>query len=118
MTEKITKSWIEKGIHQRAVNRFEKEIMEIGLSLSRSVLGELEFKNKPTDNYSAFKLSDLDHRYTTAEKVEAVFKTNFKDYDNFKIKKIAEYEEEETDRLLSSIDGLKDFIEEDRETRW
>lgn len=117
MTEKITKSWIEKAIHQKAVNRFEKEIVETGLSLSRSILKDLEFKNEPADNYSASKLSDLDHRYTTAERTEAFFKTNFKDYDNFKIKKIAEYEEEETDRLLSSIDGLKDFIE-DRDTRW
>ncbi|MDK7067322.1 hypothetical protein QP359_02260 [Lactobacillus paragasseri] len=120
MTEKITKSWIEKAIHQRAVNRFEKEIIETGLSLSRSILKDLEFKNEPADNYSAFKLSDLDHGYA-AERVEAVFeavfKTNFKDYDAFKIRKIAEYEKEETDRLLSSIDGLKDFIE-DRETRW
>lgn len=118
MAEKITKSWIEKAIHQRAVNRFEKEIIETGLSLSRSILKDFEFKNEPAGNYSAFKLRDLDHGYTTAERVEALFKTNFKDYDNFKIKKIAEYEEEETDRLLSSIDGLKDFIEEDRETRW
>jgi len=116
MTEKITKSWIEKAIRQKAVDRFEKEIIEIGLSLSRSVLRDLEFKNKPADYY-AFKLSDLNHKYTTAEKAEAVFKTNFKDYDNFKIRKIAEYEKEETDQLLSSIDGLKDFIE-DRETRW
>lgn len=51
------------------------------------------------------------------KRVEALFKTNFKDYDNFRIEKIAEYEKEETDRLLSSIDGLKDFIE-DRKTRW
>ena len=38
MTEKITKSWIEKAIHQKAVDRFEKEIIKTGLSLSRSIL--------------------------------------------------------------------------------
>ncbi|MCR1916228.1 hypothetical protein NSA03_02705 [Lactobacillus taiwanensis] len=117
MTEKITKSWIEKAIHQKAVDRFEKEIIKTGLSLSRSILKDLEFENEPADNYRAYKLSDFDHGYITAERVEAFFKTNFKDYDNFRIEKIAEYEKEETDRLLSSIDGLKDFIE-DRETRW
>lgn len=117
MTEKITKSWIEKAIHQKAVDRFKKEIIKTGLSLSRSILKDLEFENEPADDYYTFKLRDLDHEYTTAKRVEALFKTNFKDYDNFRIEKIAEYEKEETDRLLSSIDGLKDFIE-DRETRW
>lgn len=117
MTEKITKSWIEKAIHQKAVDRFEKEIIKTGLSLSRSILKDLEFENEPADDYCTFKLRDLDYEYTTAKRVEALFKTNFKDYDNFRIEKIAEYEKEETDRLLSSIDGLKDFIE-DRETRW
>lgn len=117
MTEKITKSWIEKAIHQKAVDRFEKEIIKTGLSLSRSILKDLEFENEPADDYYTFKLRDLDHEYTTAKRVEAIFKTNFKDYDNFRIEKIAEYEKEETNRLLSSIDGLKDFIE-DRETRW
>ena len=40
----ITKSWIEKRIHEKAVNRYENEINQAYNDLKDSVVGELSIK--------------------------------------------------------------------------
>lgn len=104
----ITKSWIEKRIHEKAVNRYENEINQAYNDLKDSVLGELSIKNPP--EYCQHPLKSLNEDYCDSK--EKQFSAIFKDYDEFKQKLIKKYEQEETDAVLHSITSISDFLDD------
>ena len=57
----ITKSWIEKRIHKKAVKRYENGINQAFKLSKDSVIGKLTMKNPPKDYWlNSFKrVSDL-----------------------------------------------------------
>ena len=54
----ITKSWIEKRIHEKAVNRYENEINQAYNDLKDSVVGELSIKKSTWRLAIPFKKSE------------------------------------------------------------
>lgn len=103
----ITKSWIEKRIHEKAVKRYENEINQAFNQLKYSVVGELYLKNSPKD-WVDLPLKDRNDYYYDLK--EEIFSDIFEDYDEFKKEKIEKYEQEETDIVLNSITGISDFL--------
>lgn len=106
----ITKSWIEKGLHEKAVKRYENEINQAYNQLKDSVLGCLSIKNPPKVWVYNRHLNSADDVYYDAK--EEAFSAIFKDYDKLKKRKIAEYEQEEADAILNSITGISDFLDQ------
>ena len=104
----ITKSWIKKRIHEKAVKRYENEINQVYNQLKNSVVGELSIKNPP-ENWQ-HPLKSLNEDYCDSK--EKQFSAIFKDYDEFKKKQIKKYEQEETDAILHSITGISDFLDD------
>ena len=111
--KEITKSWIEKKIHEKAVKRYENEINQAYNQLKDSVVGELSIKNPPKywklNGYNGH-LRSGDDSYDSLK--EEVFSAMFEDYDEFKKQKIAEHEREETDVVLNSIKGISAFLDD------
>lgn len=110
----VTKSWIEKRIHEKAVKRYENEINQAFNQLKDSVVGELSLRKPLKDYLYNVALKYLDESdypkkseafSTIFKRKEETFSSIFKDYDEFKKQKIEDYEQEETDTILKAIKG-------------
>lgn len=106
----ISKSWIEKRIHEKAVKRWKDSINTAYNQLKDSVLGGLIIKNPPQNWCTPSPLNALNDYYTDTK--EKTFSTIFADFDEYKKKSIEKFEQEETDRLIASINGVKRFCDD------
>lgn len=111
MSEKITKSWIEKAIHEKAKQRFENDVKRFFEKLSMTDFNQapLNFSSERTDNY--YTIDDLNNNYCSHVDRELFMKFLFKDYDKLKSETINFYEQQMTDRLLDDMSGLRKFLE-------
>lgn len=99
----IKKAWIRKEIHEKAVKRYENEVNQAYDQLKDSWGGELSVKNPP-EGWQRSPLKPNNEYYCYLK--EKIFSSIFKGYDDFKKKKIAEYEQEETDAFLNLAKGI------------
>lgn len=116
MTDK--KSFLEKRIHEQAVETFYALCSDALEGLGKSVLGELRFKGElisfPSRNIKeAFEQRYDDNSYPH-KFIDAYLKANFEDYESFKAKKIEQYEKEKTDQILDEIGGLTELLRNER----
>ena len=110
MSEKITKSWIEKTIHEKAKQKFEDDIEILCRGLNQKPFLEA-YLNLPYENgYSYYKIDDLNNPYARQTR-ELFMKMLFRDYDKLKSETISKYEQQMTDRLLNDMSGLRNFLE-------
>ena len=108
------KSFLEKRIHEQAVEQFYAACSKALEGLGQSVLGELKFENKP----KSFDCEELMYAFDEMRSsksypydfVDDYLKANFKDYESFKAKKIEQYEKEKTDQILDEIGGLTELL--------
>lgn len=110
MSEKITKSWIEKTIHGKAEQKFEDDVADFfrTLNMTEFIQAPLNFSSERTDaNFTIDVLND----YCNYDDREGFMKMLFKDYDKLKSEKINFYEQQITDRLLNDMSGLRQFLE-------
>lgn len=112
MSEKITKSWIEKTIHEKAKQRFEDDVQDFfrTLNMTNFTQAPLNFSSERTDNY--YTIDDLNNNYCSHVDRELFMKFLFKDYDNIKSKTINFYEQQFTHNLLDDMSGLRKFLED------
>lgn len=110
MSEKITKSWIEKTIHEKAKQRFEDDVQDFfrTLNMTKFTQAPLNFSSERTD--ASFTIDDLNDYCDHADR-EGFMKMLFKDYDKLKSETINFYEQQITDRLLNDMSGLRKFLE-------
>lgn len=111
MSEKITKSWIEKAIHEKAKQRFEDDVKRFFEKLSTTDFNQapLNFSSERTDDYYTI---DVLNSYCSHADRECFMKMLFKDYDKLKSETINFYEQRITDRLLDDMSGLRKFLED------
>lgn len=110
MSEKITKSWIEKTIHEKAEQKFEDDVADFfrTLNMTNFTQAPLNFSSEDTDaNFTIDVLND----YCSHTDRERFMKMLFKDYDKLKSETISFYEQKITDRLLNDMSGLRKFLE-------
>ena len=93
----ITKSWIEKRIHERAIILYENSINETYNQLKDSMVGGLPIKNPPKDWGYKKPLNYADDYYNASK--EEIFSTIFEDYDAFKKREIEHIEQDVTDQV-------------------
>lgn len=111
MSEEINKTSLEKAIHEKATEKYMDEVQALQISLKNSPLSEAIFKMKGYTN-GGMELDSLCDG-TTYEFEKWVLEPILKNYSEFKKEKIAEYERQETDNLLDSLEGIKEFINND-----
>lgn len=104
------KSFLEKRIHEQAVEQFYAACSKALYGLGKSILGEMKFKNFDRE-YIKYAFSE---RYGNSsypyDFVDAYLKANFEGYESFKAKKIEQYEKEKTDQILDEIGGLTELL--------
>ena len=116
------KSFLEKRIHEQAVEQFYAACSKALEGLGQSILGELKFENEP----KSFNCEELMYAFDEMRSyksynhdfVDAYLKANFKGYESFKAKKIKEYEKEKTDQILDGIGGLTELLRNNGELPW
>lgn len=107
--EKITKSFLEKAIHERAVNRWEQETKRICKTLAESPFSDSKLPlNSVHVQEDYFVLGSRSIQYSYA--CEDILKALFDDYGKIKEKTIKEYEQDETQKLLDSLSGIGDYL--------
>ena len=111
MSEKITKSWIEKTIQEKAKQKFEYDVADFfrTLNMTKFTQAPLNFSSEHTDTYFTI---DVLNDYCSHTDRERFMKMLFKDYDKLKSEKITFYEQQITDRLLDDMSGLRKFLED------
>lgn len=110
MSEKITKSWIEKTIQEKAKRKFEDDVADFfrTLNMTKFTQAPLNFSSERTDaNFTIEVLND----YCSHADRERFMKMLFKDYDKLKSETIIFYKKQITDRLLDDMSGLRKFLE-------
>lgn len=108
------KSFLEKRIHEQAVERFYAACSKALEGLGQSILGELKFENEPKSFHCEELRYAFDERRSSKsypyDFVDDCLKANFKGYESFKAKKIEQYEKEKTDQILDEIGGLTELL--------
>ena len=112
MSEKITKSWIEKTIHEKAVRKYEDKVNQFFKTLSQTffVGARLKFHDK-SGNHLNFDILE-DKSFVSEEIRDDFLRFLFKDYDELEERVIKQYEKDITDNLLSDMSGLREFLED------
>lgn len=109
------KSFLEKRIHEQAVEQFYQKSFK-GLSyLSDSILGKMNIKNVSGYDYydslaQAMADSDMEYPENRNKKLDAYLGAIFKNYEEFKTKEIQEIEKRKTDQILDEIGGLTELL--------
>ena len=108
------KSFLEKRIHEQAVDQFYAACSKALEGLGQSILGELKFENEPK-SFNCEELRYAFHEMCSSKSypydfVDDYLKANFKGYESFKAEKIKEYEKEKTDQILDEIGGLTELL--------
>lgn len=111
MSEKITKSWIEKTIQGKAEQKFEDDVADFfrTLNMTKFTHAPLNLTFEHTDTH--ITIDDLNNYCNHADR-ERFMKMLFKDYDKLKSEKINFHEQQITDRLLDDMSGLRKFLED------
>ena len=111
MSEKITKSWIEKTIQLKAKQKFEDDVADFfrTLNMTKFTQAPLNFSSELTD--ANFTIDVLNNYCNHADR-ERFMKMLFKDYDKLKSETISKYEQQMTDKLLDDMSGLRKFLED------
>ncbi|MCI6883328.1 MAG: hypothetical protein MR841_09825 [Lactobacillus johnsonii] len=109
MSEKITKSWIEKTIQEKAKQKFEDDVEDFCRGLNQKPFLKA-YLNLPYENRYDYKIDDLNNPYARQTR-EQFMKMIFRDYDKLKFETISKYEQQMTDRLLDDMSGLRKFLE-------
>ena len=110
------KSFLEKRIHEQAVEQFYQKNFQALSSLSNSILGKMNIKNVSGYDYYdslAQAMADSDN-----EKLDAYLGAIFEDYEEFKAKEILEIEKRKTDQILDEIGGLTELLRNNGELPW
>ena len=110
MSEKITKSWVEKTIQEKAKQKFEDDVEDFCRGLNQKPFLEA-YLNLPYENRHGYcQIDDLNNPYARQAR-ERFMKMIFRDYDKLKSETISKYEQQMTDRLLDNMSGLRKFLE-------
>lgn len=108
------KSFLEKRIHEQAIEQFYQESFQALSSLSNSILGKMNVKNVSGYDYYgslAQAIADPDMEYGNRnKKLDAYLGAIFKNYEEFKTKEIQEIEKRKTDQILDEIGGLTELL--------
>lgn len=109
------KSFLEKRIHEQAVEQFYQKSFQALSSLSNSILGKMNIKNVSGYDYydslaQAMAASDMEYPVNSNEKLDAYLGAIFEDYEEFKAKEIQEIEKRKTDQILDEIGGLTELL--------
>ena len=116
------KSFLEKRIHEQAVDQFYAACSKALEGLGQSILGELKFENEPKDFGDEYIEDAFDEMCSSKsypyDFVDAYLKANFKGSESFKAEKIKEYEKEKTDQILDEIGGLTELLRNNGELPW
>lgn len=117
------KSFLEKRIHEQAIEQFYQESFQALSSLSNSILGKMNVKNvSGYDCYGslarAMADSDMEYSEDRNEKLDAYLGAIFEDYEEFKAKEILEIEKRKTDQILDEIGGLTELLRNNGELPW
>lgn len=105
--EIITKSYLEEAIHEKAVRHWEQESKRICDVLQNSPFRYSKIKTGPNMHS---EINNFNLEYT--ENCETMLANLFEDYDEIREETIKDYVQEETDRLLESLDGISNFLNE------
>ena len=103
----ITKSYLEKAINARAEKRWNQDIKLVCHNLQNSPFRYSKIKTGP-NMHSEINNFNLEY----PENCETMLANLFEDYDEIREETIKDYVEEETDRLLESLDGISNFLNE------
>lgn len=117
------KSFLEKRIHEQAVEQFYQKNFQALSSLSNSILGKMNIKNVSGYDYydslaQAMADSDMEYPGNRNEKLDAYLGAIFEDYEEFKAKEILEIEKRKTDQILDEIGGLTELLRNNGELPW
>ena len=109
------KSFLEKRIHEQAIEQFYQESFQALSSLSNSILGKMNVKNVSGYDYydslaQAMADSDMEYPGNRNEKLDAYLGAIFKNYEEFKTKEIQEIEKRKTDQISDEIGGLTELL--------
>lgn len=110
MSEKITKSWIEKAIQEKAKRRFEDDVEDFIRTLNMTHFTQAPLNLSFEHSDTCFTIDDLNNYCSHADR-ERFMKMLFKDYDKLKSETINFYEHQVTDRLLDDMSSLRKFLE-------
>ena len=110
--EKITKSWIEKAIHEKAVRKYEDKVNQFFKTLSQTFFAgvRLKFHDK-SGHYFDFDILE-DKNFVSEEIRDDFLHFLFKDYDALEERVIKQYERDITNNLLDDMSGLREFLED------
>lgn len=103
----ITKSYLEKAINVRAEKRWNQDIKLVCHNLQNSPFRYSKIKIGP-NMHSEINNFNLEY----PENCETILANLFEDYDEIREETIKDYVQEETDRLLESLDGISNFLNE------
>ena len=103
----ITKSYLEKAINARAEKRWDQDIKLVCHNLQNSPFRYSKIKTGP-NMHSEINNFNLEY----PENCETMLANLFEDYDEIREETIKDYVQEETDRLLESLDGISNFLNE------
>lgn len=105
MKNKEQKSFLEKRIHEQAVEEYDRKLSRAYEDLKDSILGDLVIDNYPKDKFfDKPALKGIDWV------LEDVLRANASEYDQFKEAKIEEIEKKKTDQILDEIGGITDLL--------
>ena len=110
MNEKITKSWIEKAIQEKAKQKFEDDVKDFIRTLNMTHFTQAPLNLSVEHSDTCFTIDVLNDYCSHADR-ERFMKMLFKDYDKLKSETINFYEQQITDRLLDDMSGLRKFLE-------
>lgn len=117
------KSFLEKRIHEHAVEQFYQKSFQALSSLSNSILGKMNIKNVSGYDYydslaHAMADSDMEYPENRNKKLDAYLGAIFEDYEEFKAKEIQEIEKRNTDQILDEIGGPTELLRNNGELPW
>lgn len=103
----IKKSYLEKAINVRAEKRWNQDIKLVCHNLQNSPFCYSKIKIGP-NMHSEINNFNLEY----PENCETILANLFEDYDEIREETIEDYVQEETDRLLESLDGISNSLNE------